>query len=78
MLRELPCAEFDDIWENLTYNDEVKNEVRFFCIIFSNETNPIFCCFQLMSYITAVLHLSEKNPNPCIVDLNRLILLHGI
>lgn len=54
---ELPCAEFDDIWENLTYNDEVKNE--------------------LMSYITAVLHLSEKNPNPCIVDLNRLILLHG-
>ena len=25
----LPCKEFDDIWENLVFDDNIKNEVGF-------------------------------------------------
>lgn len=27
---EIPCNEFDDIWQNLVYDDNIKNEVRTF------------------------------------------------
>lgn len=30
---ELPCREFDQIWESLVFDDNIKNEVYFFLVI---------------------------------------------
>jgi len=54
---EIPCLEFDDLWENLIYDDDLKNE--------------------FVSYVLALLELSDKGSNPIILGVNRLILLHG-
>ncbi|EGT41396.1 CBN-PCH-2 protein [Caenorhabditis brenneri] len=56
-LWQLPCVEFDSIWENLIYDSNLKNEV--------------------MSYVTALVRLSEKHVNTKIINVNRLILLTG-
>ncbi|VDK48496.1 unnamed protein product [Anisakis simplex] len=53
----LPCQEFDQIWENLIFSDNIKNE--------------------LLSYIYAVLRISDRGANTSILRINRLILLHG-
>ncbi|VDN05174.1 unnamed protein product [Thelazia callipaeda] len=57
LLWELPCSEFDGIWENLIFNDCIKDE--------------------LLSYVDALVRLSEKNANSSVLRVNRLILLHG-
>uniref|UniRef100_A0A1I7W3C4 AAA domain-containing protein n=1 Tax=Loa loa TaxID=7209 RepID=A0A1I7W3C4_LOALO len=57
LLWELPCCEFDGIWENLIFDDSIKDE--------------------LLSYVYALVRLSEKNINAAILRVNRLILLHG-
>lgn len=56
-LWQLPCIEFDSIWENLIYDSNLKNEV--------------------MSYVTALVRLSERHVNTKIINVNRLILLTG-
>lgn len=56
-LWQLPCAEFDLIWENLIYDSNLKNE--------------------MMSYVSALVSLSEKHVNTTIINVNRLILLTG-
>ncbi|PIC44233.1 hypothetical protein B9Z55_004670 [Caenorhabditis nigoni] len=56
-LWQLPCVEFDSIWENLIYDSNLKNEV--------------------MSYVSALVSLSEKRVNTTIINVNRLILLTG-
>ncbi|VDM45902.1 unnamed protein product [Toxocara canis] len=56
-IRELPCREFDQIWENLIFGDNIKNE--------------------LLSYVYAILRLSDRGANASILRVNRLILLHG-
>ncbi|KAM3719987.1 putative pachytene checkpoint protein [Dirofilaria immitis] len=57
LLWELPCYEFDGIWENLIFDDSIKDD--------------------LLSYVYALVRLSEKNANSAILRVNRLILLHG-
>lgn len=54
---ELPCSEFDQIWENLVFDDNIKNE--------------------LLSYVYAILKISDRGANLSILHVNRLILLHG-
>ncbi|CAI5441224.1 unnamed protein product [Caenorhabditis angaria] len=56
-LWQLPCIEFENIWENLIYDTQLKNDV--------------------MSYVYALVHLSEKHVNSKIINVNRLILLVG-
>uniref|UniRef100_A0A8R1HM19 AAA domain-containing protein n=1 Tax=Caenorhabditis japonica TaxID=281687 RepID=A0A8R1HM19_CAEJA len=56
-LWQLPCLEFDSLWENLIYDSDLKNE--------------------LMSYVYALMRLSEKHVNTTIINVNRLILLTG-
>lgn len=56
-LWQLPCVEFENIWENLIYDSNLKNEV--------------------MSYVYALVRLSEKHVNTKIINVNRLILLTG-
>ncbi|CAI2323929.1 unnamed protein product [Caenorhabditis sp. 36 PRJEB53466] len=56
-LWQLPCIEFENIWENLIYESNLKNEV--------------------MSYVYALVRLSEKHVNTKIINVNRLILLTG-
>uniref|UniRef100_A0A1I8EYW3 AAA domain-containing protein n=1 Tax=Wuchereria bancrofti TaxID=6293 RepID=A0A1I8EYW3_WUCBA len=58
LLWELPCCEFDGIWENLIFDDSIKDE--------------------LLSYVYALVRLSEKNTNTTVLRVNRMILLHGI
>ncbi|CAG9539646.1 unnamed protein product [Cercopithifilaria johnstoni] len=57
LLWELPCCEFDGFWENLIFDDSIKDE--------------------LVSYVYALVRLSEKNANSAVLRVNRLILLHG-
>ncbi|EJW88409.1 hypothetical protein WUBG_00676, partial [Wuchereria bancrofti] len=57
LLWELPCCEFDGIWENLIFDDSIKDE--------------------LLSYVYALVRLSEKNTNTTVLRVNRMILLHG-
>uniref|UniRef100_F1L017 Pachytene checkpoint protein 2 n=1 Tax=Ascaris suum TaxID=6253 RepID=F1L017_ASCSU len=54
---ELPCREFDQIWESLVFDDNIKNE--------------------LLSYVYALLRISDRGANSSILRVNRLILLHG-
>ncbi|KAL3993643.1 ATPase associated with various cellular activities (AAA) family protein [Acanthocheilonema viteae] len=57
LLWELPCCEFDGFWENLIFDDSIKDE--------------------LLSYVYALVRLSDKNANSAVLSVNRLILLHG-
>uniref|UniRef100_A0A914Y1M6 AAA+ ATPase domain-containing protein n=1 Tax=Panagrolaimus superbus TaxID=310955 RepID=A0A914Y1M6_9BILA len=54
---QLPCKEFDDIWENLIFDDNIKND--------------------LLSFVYALLKLSDRGTNSNIIAVNRMILLHG-
>uniref|UniRef100_A0AC34RDD7 AAA+ ATPase domain-containing protein n=1 Tax=Panagrolaimus sp. JU765 TaxID=591449 RepID=A0AC34RDD7_9BILA len=53
----LPCKEFDDLWENLVFDDNIKNE--------------------LLSFVYALLKLSDRGANSNILSVNRMVLLHG-
>uniref|UniRef100_A0A915Q348 AAA+ ATPase domain-containing protein n=1 Tax=Setaria digitata TaxID=48799 RepID=A0A915Q348_9BILA len=57
LLWELPCCEFDGMWENLVFDDSIKEE--------------------LLSYVYALVKLSEKSADSSVLRVNRLILLHG-
>uniref|UniRef100_A0A1I7ZZG5 AAA domain-containing protein n=1 Tax=Steinernema glaseri TaxID=37863 RepID=A0A1I7ZZG5_9BILA len=54
---ELPNYEYEDIWENLIYSDNVKSE--------------------MIAYIEALMRLSAAGVNTNIINMNRLVLLHG-
>ncbi|EYC42081.1 hypothetical protein Y032_0544g3228 [Ancylostoma ceylanicum] len=54
---ELPCAEFENLWENLIYDSDLKNE--------------------LMSYVHALIQLSDKGADMKVINVNRLIILLG-
>uniref|UniRef100_A0A7E4VST0 AAA domain-containing protein n=1 Tax=Panagrellus redivivus TaxID=6233 RepID=A0A7E4VST0_PANRE len=54
---ELPCKAFDDLWENLIFDDNIKNE--------------------LLSFVYALLKLSDRGANSNILSVNRMVLLHG-
>jgi hypothetical protein len=54
---ELPSRQFDLLWENLIYEDNVKGD--------------------LLSFVNSLVHLSHLGVDTNIVDLNRLVLLHG-
>ncbi|CAJ0608540.1 unnamed protein product [Cylicocyclus nassatus] len=57
LLWELPCMEFENLWENLIYDTDVKNE--------------------LMSYVHALIQLSDKGADMKVINVNRLIILLG-
>ncbi|KHJ92214.1 ATPase, AAA family [Oesophagostomum dentatum] len=57
LLWELPCTEFENLWENLIYDTDLKNE--------------------LMSYVHALIHLSDKGADMKVINVNRLIILLG-
>ncbi|TKR75779.1 hypothetical protein L596_017022 [Steinernema carpocapsae] len=54
---ELPNKEFEDIWENLIYTDNIKAE--------------------MIAYIESLMRLSMAGVNTNIINMNRLVLLHG-
>ncbi|CAD5216333.1 unnamed protein product [Bursaphelenchus xylophilus] len=54
---EIPNTEFDSIWENLFFDNNLKGE--------------------LLRYASGVLKLSSLGVDRNVIDLNRLILLHG-
>ncbi|KAK0415700.1 hypothetical protein QR680_012069 [Steinernema hermaphroditum] len=54
---ELPNREYEDIWENLVYSDNIKSE--------------------MIAYIEALMRLSAAGVNTNIINMNRLVLLHG-
>ncbi|KJH45314.1 ATPase, AAA family [Dictyocaulus viviparus] len=57
LLWQLPCVEFDSMWENLVYDSNLKNE--------------------LLSYVHALIQLSDKGADMKIINVNRLIILLG-
>ncbi|KIH65053.1 ATPase, AAA family [Ancylostoma duodenale] len=54
---ELPSVEFENLWENLIYDSDLKNE--------------------LMSYVHALIQLSDKGADMKVINVNRLIILLG-
>ncbi|VDO84863.1 unnamed protein product [Heligmosomoides polygyrus] len=57
LLWQLPCSEFENLWENLVYDSDLKNE--------------------LMSYVHALIQLSDRGADMKIINVNRLIILLG-
>ncbi|KAI6243008.1 AAA domain-containing protein [Aphelenchoides fujianensis] len=57
VLWELPNRQFDPLFENLFYEDDIKTE--------------------LLSFVQSVINLSRLGVDTNVIDLNRLILLHG-
>ncbi|KAK6013756.1 ATPase, AAA family [Ostertagia ostertagi] len=57
LLWQLPCSEFENLWENLVYDSDLKNE--------------------LMSYVHALIQLSDNGADMKVINVNRLIILLG-
>uniref|UniRef100_A0A7I4Y6Q6 AAA domain-containing protein n=1 Tax=Haemonchus contortus TaxID=6289 RepID=A0A7I4Y6Q6_HAECO len=57
ILWQLPCSEFENLWENLVYDSDLKNE--------------------LMSYVHALIQLSDKGADMKVINVNHLIILLG-
>ncbi|KAK6052206.1 hypothetical protein COOONC_10289 [Cooperia oncophora] len=53
LLWQLPCSEFENLWENLVYDSDLKNE--------------------LMSYVHALIQLSDNGADMNVINVNRLI-----
>ncbi|VDN23122.1 unnamed protein product [Cylicostephanus goldi] len=60
LLWELPCAEFENLWENLIYDNDVKNE--------NDEFLAILPFLLLMSYVHALIQLSDKGADMKVIN----------
>lgn len=81
----LPHVSFDGIWENLVYDNSIKENVSIYQYrrVESSKNGIDFTCnftlfiFQLLDYASTSMIFSQYEVNTNVISWNRVILLYG-